>query len=102
MDSLVTAGVTETDPVRVNSLLTGHFEDWFTRKVSHLAEGIEGDGAPWRHMEESWERWKERYASRNIPDQAIKPLWTHCQRKTDKVFSKIKTMSIIRRVPISY
>ena len=44
MNSLVIEGVTETAPVRVDSLLTAHFEDWFMRKDSHLAEGIKGDG----------------------------------------------------------
>ena len=91
MDSLVADGVTETDPARVDSLLTGHFDDWFHRKGLHLAQGIEGDGTPWRHMEEPWERLKERYASHNIPDQTLKPLWTHCQRKTDKGLSEIET-----------
>ena len=47
IDSLVTDRVTETALARVDSLLTGQFEDWFIRKGSHLAEGIEGDGTPW-------------------------------------------------------
>ena len=87
MDSLVADGVTETDPARVDSLLTGHIVD---RKGSHLAQSIQGDGT-WRHMEEPGERWKERYASHNIPDQTLKPLLAHCQRKTDKVLSEIET-----------
>ena len=59
---LVAEGVTEADPVRVDSLLTGYFEDWFMHKDSHLAEGIKGGGTSWRrrHMGESRRSRRER------------------------------------------
>ena len=37
-------GVTETDPVRVDSLITRHFKDWSEHKEMRLAEDVEEAG----------------------------------------------------------
>jgi hypothetical protein len=98
MDSVVHHGVTVTEPVAVDRLLTEHFDDWFARKPSHLEDGIEGAGADWRTMEEPLEEFQQRYRRHNIPADVLEILWRSLQRKTEKVYTEMEICPTIEEL----
>ena len=75
--------------MEVASLLTGHFREWFERRGYHYSEGIEGEDADWRLLEESLEDFRRRYAVHCIPEEVTGMLWKALRRKTDKVYDEV-------------
>ena len=72
--SLDLDGLTVTEPTRITSAVSEHFEQWFALAKDTHPGGIGSENACWRDLLDDWDGFHARYASTGIPKHLLKTL----------------------------
>ena len=83
LEELMHEGAIITDPIKIHSIVTKFFHEWFELDKNGHEGGMATPGATLDDFNDTLEQFLDRYSGTNVPVELLQQLWTAFQTKVD-------------------